>query len=184
MIWYCGNLDHTRFWNISFVVFILSLSLYMIPTCLYDVSTTAKYVCLTYRLIRKIIAHKKFLYNDFIKESVWYSRFLLLFSASHDKSLEIHWLTTPGLWNDSARRRGLSLFARKSYVPRRVVTSNTMRRRYILRYYEGESFVEHNAGYIWRMYQIKLINVMWCTKPINACFFRVLCSHSVASGST
>ena len=50
-------------------------------------------------------------------------------SASHDKSLEIQWLTTPGLWNDSARRRGLSLFARKSYVPRRVVTSITMQRR-------------------------------------------------------
>ena len=54
---------------------------------------------------------------------------LLTFSASYDKSLEIHWLTTPGLCNDSSRCQALSLFARKSYVPWRVVTSFTMRRR-------------------------------------------------------
>ena len=50
-------------------------------------------------------------------------------SASHDKSLEILWLTTLGLWNYSARRRGLSLFAWQSYVPRQVVTLITMRQR-------------------------------------------------------
>ena len=93
----------------------------------------------------------------------------LSISASHDKSLEIHWLTTPGLWNDSARRRGLSLFARKSYVPRRVVTSITMPRRQLGAIMKGK--VSLYIMLVTKMYQIKQINVMWCTKPINAWFF-------------
>ena len=52
-----------------------------------------------------------------------------VFSASHEKSLEIQMVNTPGLCNDSAWRRGLSRFAQKSYVLRLVVTSITMRCR-------------------------------------------------------
>ena len=54
------------------------------------------------------------------RPSLWF------ISTSHDKSLEIHCRDYETI---SARCREQSLFARKSYVPRRVVTSVTMRRR-------------------------------------------------------
>ena len=68
--------------------------------------------------------------------------------ASHDKSLEIHWLTMPGLWSDSARCQALLLYDPQSYItPQYDVNNNaaTCDSDVVVQFY-AKSIV-HNDGY-------------------------------------
>ena len=63
------------------------------------------------------------------------------FSASHDKSLEIHWLTTPGLWNDSAG--GARYY---HYLLDRVMSLSELWRQSAWRYFERRSFLDKQVN--------------------------------------
>ena len=103
----------------------------------------------------------------------WGSAGIHVFSASHDKSVEIHWLNKPGLWSHRARwrnyARALSHFAQQSNVPQQEKWCQSWRHIAILR--RKVSLYICYMHMVWRICRRKQINVMWCTKLINAWFW-------------